>query len=244
VAEEITFEEIYARAGDDLTAVPWASLAPMPALAAWLDHQPGPDGQRALIVACGLGDDAEEVSRHGYRVTAFDLVPAAIAHCRERFPDSAVDYQVADVFRLPSEWYQAFGLVVEIRTLQSIPLAERAEAAANIASTVAPGGRVFVHGLLRDDDEPPGTRPWPLSPRDLTAFTGAGLTEAELTGQPAGPGRKRTVTAVYTRPGTLGHRKAHERSSGARDPSRSMVACASTPRLPLRYGTAWPRGRS
>lgn len=164
MAEEITFEEIYARAGDDLTAVPWASLAPMPALADWLDRQPAPHGQNALIVACGLGDDAEEVSRHGYRVTAFDLVPAAIAHCRERFPDSAVDYQVADVFRLPAEWYQAFGLVVEIRTLQSIPLAERAEAAANIASTVTPGGRVFVHGLLRDDDEPPGTRPGRSAP--------------------------------------------------------------------------------
>ena len=204
MADEITFEEIYARAGDDLTAVPWASLAPMPALVDWLDRQPGPGGQSALVVACGLGDDAEEVSRRGYRVTAFDLVPAAIAHCRARFPGSAVDYQVADVFRLPGGWLRKFGLVVEIRTLQSIPLAERAGAAASIASTVAPGGRVFVHGLARGDDEPPGTRPWPLSHRDLAAFTTAGLTETGptgtgLTGQAASPGRKRTVTAVYTR---------------------------------------------
>jgi SAM-dependent methyltransferase len=199
VADEITFEEIYAQAGDDLAAIPWVSLAPMPALVDWLDRQPGPGGQRALIVACGLGDDAEEVSRRGYRVTAFDLVPAAIAHCRARFPGSAVDYQVTDVFRLPAGWLQKFGLVVEIRTLQSIPLAMRGEAAASIASTVAPGGRVFVHGLARDEDEPPGTRPWPLSPRDLAAFTGAGLTETEMTSQFAGPGRKHTVTAVYTR---------------------------------------------
>ncbi|HEY0717444.1 MAG TPA: class I SAM-dependent methyltransferase [Streptosporangiaceae bacterium] len=201
MAGEPTFEEIYARAGDDLDAVPWANLAPMPELVAWLDRQAGkPRNKTALIVACGLGDDAEEVSRRGYQVTAFDLVPAAIAHCHQRFPDSAVDYQVADVFGLPDGWQHKFGLVVEIRTLQSLPLSDRAEAAVHIAATVAPGGRVFVHGLARDDDEPPGSRPWPLSPANLSAFTRAGLAETELTVEVIGPRRKRTVTAVYTRP--------------------------------------------
>jgi SAM-dependent methyltransferase len=201
VAGEITFETIYAQAGDDLSEIPWASLAPMAALVQWLDGQPPADGARALVVGCGLGDDAEEVSRRGYQVTAFDLVPAAIEHCRARFPRSAVDYQVADVFRLPAGWQRAFGLVVEIRTLQSLPLPERATAAANIAGTVAPGGRVFVHGLARRDDEPPGRRPWPLSLRDLSAFTGAGLTETELAIQPRSPGpdERQVVTAVYTR---------------------------------------------
>jgi SAM-dependent methyltransferase len=202
VAGEIPFETIYAQAGDDLTEIPWASLAPMPALVQWLDGQPPADGARALVVACGLGDDAEEVSRRGYQVTAFDLVPAAIEHCRARFPGSAVDYRVADVFRLPAGWQRAFGLVIEIRTLQSLPLAERATAAANIAGTVAPGGRVFVHGLARRDDAPPGRRPWPLSPHDLSGFAGAGLTETELAIQPRSPGPdgQQVVTAVFTRP--------------------------------------------
>jgi 2-polyprenyl-3-methyl-5-hydroxy-6-metoxy-1,4-benzoquinol methylase len=170
----------------------------------WLDRQApaagqAPAGQTVLVVACGLGDDAEEVSRRGFGVTAFDLVPAAIAHCRARFPDSAVDYQVADVFRLPAEWSQAFDLVVEVRTLQSLPVADRDAAAASIAGAVAPGGRVFVHGLARRDDEPAGRRPWPLSPADLTAFTRAGLTETELNFHRSGPDRKHTVDAVYTR---------------------------------------------
>lgn len=181
------FDEIYARAGSDLNAIPWAALAPQPALVAWLDRQdqyrppgqdrhspPGRHGQpdpqaperTALIVACGLGDDAEEVSRRGYLVTAFDLVPAVIGHCRERFPGSAVSYEVADLFRLPGGWSRAFDLVVEIRTLQSLPLAQRADAAAIIAGTVRPGGRLFVHGLGRDDGDPPGSRPWPLSRRN------------------------------------------------------------------------------
>jgi Methyltransferase domain len=204
MAEEIAFENIYARAGDDLSEIPWATLRPMPELVSWLDRQPPgagqpPAGHTALVVACGLGDDAEEVSRRGFRVTAFDLVPAAIAHCRARFPDSAVDYQVADVFQLPAGWSQAFGLVVEVRTLQSLPMADRGTAAASIAGAVAPGGRVFVHGLARRDDEPAGRRPWPLSPRDLTAFTRAGLTETEVSFHRSGPDRKHTVDAVYTR---------------------------------------------
>src|ERR1700761_4975859 len=202
MAGEPTFEQIYREAGDNLAAVPWASLAPMPALVDWLDAQPPPPAAktRALIVACGLGDDAEEVSRRGYQVTAFDLVPAAIEHCRQRFPDSAVDYQVADVFQLPEAWARRFGLVVEIRTLQSLPLDQRAEAAASIAATVAPGGRVFVHGLYRDDGQPAGHRPWPLSPGDLAGFDRAGLSENERAVEIIGPGSKRSVTAVYTRP--------------------------------------------
>ncbi len=200
MAGEPTFEQIYREAGDDLAAVPWASLAPMPALMSWLDQQPGPGGATALIVACGLGDDAEEVSRRGYQVTAFDLVPAAIEHCHQRFPGSAVDYQVADVFQLPGAWARRFALVVEIRTLQSLPLDQRAEAAASIAATVAPGGRIFVHGLFRDDHQPAGSRPWPLSPRDLAAFTRAGLTETALTVEALNAAGKRAVTAVYSRP--------------------------------------------
>jgi SAM-dependent methyltransferase len=198
---EITFEAIYARAGDNLDAIPWAALAPQPVLVDWLDGQPPGAGRPALIVACGVGDDAEEVSRRGYQVTAFDFVPAAIEHCRERFPGSRVDYQVADLFQLPAEWSRAFDLVVEIRTLQSLPLPQRAEAATIIAGTVRPGGQVFVHGLGRDDDEPPGTRPWPLSRRELSAFGAAGLREEELSDDPAGSASgRRTFTAVYSRP--------------------------------------------
>jgi SAM-dependent methyltransferase len=157
-------------------------------------------GRSALIVGCGLGDDAEEAARRGYLVTAFDLSPTAIQDCRDRFPGSAVDYQVADLFHLPARWNLAFGLVVEIRTLQSLPLAQRADAAAAIAATVRPGGWLFVHCLGRDDDEPTIGRPRPVSRRELRAFRDAGLRQAEFRDQPAGPGQSRSFTVSYTRP--------------------------------------------
>ena len=196
-----TFEEIYVQAGQDFTAIPWAALAPPPALVAWLDRQPPPAGDPALIIGCGLGDDAEEAARRGYQVTAFDLSPTAIGHCRDRFPGSAVDYLVADLFQLPAGWAARFALVVEIRTLQSLPLSQRAEASAAMTATVRPGGRVFVHCLGRDDDEVPATRPWPVSRRELGGFAAAGLKETEFADQPATPRNERTFTAVYTRPG-------------------------------------------
>ncbi len=195
----VGFEEIYARAGQDLGAIPWAALAPNPALVSWLSQQPTAAGQRALIVGCGLGDDAEEAARRGYQVTAFDVSPTAIRHCRERFPGSAVDYQVADLFRLPAGWNEAFGLVVEIRTLQSLPLPQRADATAAIAATVRPGGQLFVRCLARDDSEPPVSRPWPVSRSELRGFIQAGLREAEFADQPATGAHGRFFTASYAR---------------------------------------------
>jgi SAM-dependent methyltransferase len=160
-----------------------------------------PAGDDALIIGCGLGDDAEEVARRGYQVTAFDLSPTAIRHCHERFPGSAVHYQVADLFHLPARWTGAFSLVVEIRTLQSLPLPQRADATAAIAATVRPGGQVFVRCLARDDGEPPVSRPWPVSPGEVHGFVEAGLREAEFTDQPATGAHGRFFTAIYARPG-------------------------------------------
>jgi SAM-dependent methyltransferase len=199
--EEIAFEEIYAGAGEDLASIPWADLTANPALTAWLDGRPPPDGHRALVVACGLGDDAEELARRGYRVTAFDVSPTAIERCRQRFPASPVDYVVADVFDLPSDWGGAFDLVVEIRTLQSLPLERRQTAARAIADTVAPGGTAFVRTAAREAEEPLGSRPWPLTRSELEPFTAAGLLELELRDEPPGPGRRfRTFTVIYQRP--------------------------------------------
>ncbi len=193
------FEELYARAGVHLEAIPWASLSAHPALTAWLDSSPAGDGQSALVVGCGLGDDAEELSRRGYRVSAFDIAPTAIARCRQRFPDSSVDYQVADLFALPGAWRRAFDLVVEIRTLQSLPLEQRGKAARALADRVRHGGRLFVRCLGRGNSEAVSARPWPVSRGELGAFLDAGLSELEFHEERAADGRGRSFTALYAR---------------------------------------------
>ncbi len=208
--DEEPFESIYARAGSDLDSIPWADLAPNPALIGWLASQPGNErapgigdgaaGTPALVVACGLGDDAEELAARGYTVTAFDVSPTAIEKCRDRFPASTVKYLVADVFDLPNAWTESYALVVEIRTLQSLPPDRREQAVKAIAATVAPGGEVFVRAAVRGPEEPLTSRPWPLTRRELDAFTEAGLTEREACADPPGASRFQMFTAVYQRP--------------------------------------------
>ncbi|HTI32334.1 MAG TPA: class I SAM-dependent methyltransferase, partial [Miltoncostaea sp.] len=179
----------------------WANLAPDRELAAWLASDAAPPPGPAIVVGCGLGDDAEELARRGHRVTAFDLSPTAIARCRERFPDSAVDYVVADVLALPADWAGAWDVVAENRTVQSLEPADEPDAIAAIARLVAPGGVLFLRCTARDDDAPRGPdRPWPLSRRELGGFLAAGLTE-EAFADGADPAmRGRSFTVRYRRP--------------------------------------------
>jgi SAM-dependent methyltransferase len=172
---ERSFEEMYAAAGDDLAALPWASLKPFPLLVEWLDGSGAGVSGTALVVGTGLGDDAEELARRGFAVTAFDLSPTAIARARERFPGSSVDYRVADLLDLPGEWRGRFDLVVEIRTLQSLPIGDRRAAATAIAGTVATGGLLWLFALGRETHQRGETRPWPVTTEELAVLEAAGL---------------------------------------------------------------------
>ena len=55
----------------------------------------------ALVVGCGLGDDAEFIAGLGFSVVAFDISASAIAAAQQRFPQSTVRYRVADLMAAP-----------------------------------------------------------------------------------------------------------------------------------------------
>jgi 2-polyprenyl-3-methyl-5-hydroxy-6-metoxy-1,4-benzoquinol methylase len=166
------FEELYAEARSEAD-ISWADLVPNPSLVAWLDAHTVTG--RALKVGAGLGDDAEELARRGLTVTAFDVAPTAVGWARRRFPDSSVDYVVADVLAPPAEWRGAFDFVLEAYTLQVLPPDQRPVAARAIAATVAPGGTLLVVARGRGEGEDEGAMPWPLTPGELRGYF-AGLT--------------------------------------------------------------------
>jgi SAM-dependent methyltransferase len=197
---EPSFESMYRQAGTDFAAIPWAQLAPNPRLLRWLEQTGAPTGARGLVVGCGLGDDAQELARRGLNVTAFDLSPTAIRRCRERFPDSPVDYRVADVLQPPAEWGRAFDVIVEIRTLQSLEPGTREAAARSIAGLLAPDGRLLVVCFAREAGQPLGARPWPVSRAELAAFTDAGLRELSFAQEAVGDAGRPTFVVTYTRP--------------------------------------------
>ena len=157
-------------------------------------------GHEALVVGCGLGDDAEELARRGYAVTAFDVSPTAIARCQERFPRSPVLYRVADVLNPPGEWQGRFGLVVEVNTIQSLPRADRPAAITAIAGTVARDGLLFVRCQVGGEDEPDGPqRPWPVRRSELGGFTAAGLTQVHLIDHAPVPAAFPFLRVIYQR---------------------------------------------
>ena len=162
------FDELYRSAAGDPAAVPWAGLAPSPLLQQQLDGalagiQPG----SCAVVGCGLGDDAEELARRGFKVSAFDLSVTAIDWCRTRWPDSSVQYRVADLLNLPPEMQGAFDFVVEINTLQAVPDDLRLRMLAPLAALLAPGGCLLVICRSRVEGQLIEGPPWALSRSEL-----------------------------------------------------------------------------
>ncbi|MEA5628403.1 class I SAM-dependent methyltransferase [Nostoc sp. UHCC 0251] len=174
------FEVLYAEAQGDATQIPWAKLAPHPYLQDWLtNHQPLASGQKALVIGCGLGDDAEALAHQGFEVTAFDISRSAIAWCQERFPNSTVNYVVADLLAIPPQWHQAFDFVFECRNIQSLPLNVRSCVISSVTSVLAPGGTLLMITRVRDTEAEPDGPPWPLSDSELKQFENVGLQQVE-----------------------------------------------------------------
>jgi hypothetical protein len=70
-----------------------------------------------------------------------------------------------------------FDFVLEIYTIQPLPMEMRPKVIDSVAGFVAPGGRLVVVTYGRDDDEETDVVPWPLSRRDLSRFGENGLRE-------------------------------------------------------------------
>jgi len=171
------FEDFYANAGGDIQKIYWADLKPNPLLVAWMEDHKATAGARAAVIGCGLGDDAEAMSREGYAVVAFDISPSAIEMCQKRFPKSTVEYVVADLFALPAGWHHGFSLVYECNTIQILKDPERTHAITAISDLVAPEGSVVVSCRSRNAGEGLNDFPVALDQDEIDKFKAGGMTE-------------------------------------------------------------------
>lgn len=171
------FEALYSKSNVEGEGVPWANMGPHPAFAEWLGKHPLEGaGERALVVGCGMGDDAVALEALGFAVTAFDVSAAAIELCRERFPNSATEFLQADLLADQPQWRRRFDFVLEIYTVQALPPKYEADLIRNIADFVAPGGQLLTVAEVGDgarayEDGPP----WLLTPGHVDAFAAHGL---------------------------------------------------------------------
>src|SRR4029077_18451647 len=108
------FERVYAAAEAGETQVPWDRAAPNRLLVQWAtDGSLAGAGRRAVVVGCGLGDDAEVIAGLGSAPTACASSTTTARAARRRSPDSRVSYATADLLSLPAAWLESFDLVVE-----------------------------------------------------------------------------------------------------------------------------------
>ncbi len=170
------FERLYAAAEAGQTAVPWDRGAPSRYLTGWAAARAlRGAGHRAVVVGCGLGDDAEFIASLGFQTVAFDISPTAIATARRRFPGSAVRYQPADLLSPPAVWRHAFDLVVESLTLQALPDPPRRDVIARLGDLVAPHGTLIAIARAREPGQTVQGPPWALTRAEIDALADGGL---------------------------------------------------------------------
>ena len=170
------FEALYKEAAGNTDVVPWADLEPNKFFKTWAQETGlTGNGKKALVVGCGLGDDAKYLNDLGFKVTAFDISPSAIEWAKRLYGDSDIQFEVADLFQPYRGWLSGFDFVLEVYTIQPLPMEMRPGVIDAIAAFVAKNGRLLVVNRGREDDEKPVELPWPLSRHDLSRFEENGL---------------------------------------------------------------------
>ena len=171
------FETLYSNSNDSGSGVPWANMAAHPTFKKWIDKCAILENEKtALVVGCGLGDDAIELEAKGYKVTAFDVSESAIELCKKRFPTSKIKFIKADLIEGVSEWYKKFDLVLEIFTIQALPPKYEEVLIKNISDFVTDNGQLVliteVQSQKRIYENGP---PWLLNHNYIESFERHGL---------------------------------------------------------------------
>ena len=155
------FDQLYGMANRDSAVIPWARMTPNPIMMDWVEKNC--HNGKALIIGCGLGDDAIGLENIGFNVTAVDISQHCIDWCKERFPNSTVEWLVGDILNPIEEWYGNFDVIVEIHILQAIPDGGiRERAAEQMPKLLAKNGKMFCIGRLDDGRQTIQPPPWPL----------------------------------------------------------------------------------
>ncbi|MDZ7820022.1 MAG: class I SAM-dependent methyltransferase [Aliarcobacter sp.] len=165
------FDSIYKNAQGDFTKVFWADLEPSPYLVDWLKENPiKKENKTACVIGCGVGDDAQALSEFGFDVTAFDISPSAIELCINRYPNTKVNYVVADLFDYPKEWFETFDVVYECNTIQVLPDGYRKKARVAMSSLLTKDGYILVSCRSRNEGEKEDAIPLPLTKSEMDEF--------------------------------------------------------------------------
>ncbi len=175
------FDEIYRETEDDSGQIPWVDFEPNRFLVEWnkTANLQG-NNRKALVVGCGLGDEAKFLNDLDFDVTAFDVSEKAIEIAGKIHAEADIEFVAADLFAPPENWQKSFEFVLEVYTIQALPLSLREKAIAAIGSFVTGNGELIVVERFRENGEDAGSLPWALSPNDLSNFDKNGLKQTNF----------------------------------------------------------------
>jgi len=168
-------DSVYTDAQGDYKAVFWADLEASPYLVKWLEKNKNQltsnlQDKKAIVIGCGVGDDAEALSDYGYKVTAFDISPEAIKLCKKRYPNTKVDYLVADLFDYDKAWLENFDVVYECNTIQILPGEYRIQARIAMSNLLSKNAHILVSCRSREKNEKNDEIPLPLDYEEINKF--------------------------------------------------------------------------
>jgi SAM-dependent methyltransferase len=195
------FERIYQRAKtcEDL---PWHQAEPPRVLVSALTarSRPGP----ALDLGCGAGSNSIWMAQRGYRVTAVDFMPQAVAMTRERAKAAGVALTVEQTDVTRFDHPGPFDVVLDVGCLHGLPERLRPAYRERLLHWLAPGSDyVLVHFSSRGWWDR-----WPVGPRrvsraDLEAYFGPSFKimahEPEVLTMPLFMGRRAEVGRYWFR---------------------------------------------
>ena len=173
------FNNYYKDANKEIDTVAWAKGEVNPYLQEYIDNLREKPA-KAIVIGCGLGDDAFALYTAGFDVTAIDISEEAINWAKERFDGAEIDFLVADLFELPQELLGQFDFVFEAFTIQSLPLALRDRVITAISSLMKPDAKLLAVCNAKLDHETFNGPPWPLTFNELRLFTMKACRELEF----------------------------------------------------------------
>ncbi len=172
------FEDIYKKSSGDEEKIPWANMQADSFLTEYLGMHLG-EG-KAIVIGCGLGDDAVALEEAGFDVTAIDISETAIKWCQERYDYTNINFFVQDIFDLPEDMLEQYDFIFESRTIQSLPLIHRDKIISCISSLMAPKAKALVIANGKQEGEKFKGPPWPLEYNELRLFENYGCNELEF----------------------------------------------------------------